>query len=45
LGARFAVTRLLIDIPGIVLIGYILNKIASGKEIEKMYENAREMGA
>lgn len=45
LGTKFAVTRMLIDIPGIILIGYILNKIASDKEVKKIYENAREMNA
>ena len=44
-GAKFAVTRLLIDIPGIVLIGYILNKMTSDKEIEELYKNAKEMAA
>jgi len=45
LGAKFAVTRLLIDIPGIILIGYILNKIVSGKEKEQIYEGAKKLAA
>ena len=45
LGAKFAVTRMLIDIPGIILIGYILNKIVSDKEKELIYEGAKELAA
>lgn len=43
LGAKFAVTRMLIDIPGIVLIGYVLNKMVSEKEKEKLYQGAKEL--
>lgn len=45
LGAKFAVTRMLIDIPGIVLIGYILNKMVSEKEKEQLYEGAKQLAA
>lgn len=41
LGARFAITRLLIDIPGIILIAIILSKLIPKKEVEKLYENAK----
>lgn len=41
LGAKFAVIRLLIDIPGIIIIAYILSKIISKDEIEKIYENSK----
>jgi uncharacterized membrane protein YraQ (UPF0718 family) len=37
LGAKFAVTRLLIDIPGIIIIAYILTKMVSEKEIHDIY--------
>ena len=37
LGAKFAVTRLLVDIPGIIIIAYILSRIISKEEIEKIY--------
>ncbi len=39
LGAKFAVTRLLIDIPGIIIIAYILSKMISKKEIQDIYAN------
>ena len=41
LGARFAITRLLIDIPGIILIAIILTKLIPKKEVEQLYENAK----
>lgn len=40
LGAKFAITRLLVDIPGIILIAYILSKLVSKDEIEKIYKSA-----
>lgn len=43
LGSKFAIARLLIDIPGIIIIAFILSKIATRKEIEKLYENARNL--
>ncbi|WMJ85634.1 permease [Anaerocolumna sp. MB42-C2] len=43
LGNRFAITRLLIDIPGIIIIAFILSKIMSKKEIETIYENAKKL--
>ncbi|NSW93014.1 MAG: permease [Firmicutes bacterium] len=43
LGVRFAVTRLLIDIPGIIIIAYILSKVISKNEIEEIYKNAESM--
>ncbi len=41
LGTRFAITRLLVDIPGIIIIAYVLSKLISKDEIEKIYENAK----
>jgi uncharacterized membrane protein YraQ (UPF0718 family) len=43
LGIRFAVTRLLIDIPGIIIIALILSKLISKKEIDDIYKNAENM--
>lgn len=42
LGARFALTRLAVDIPGIILIAYTLSKLVSKQEIDKIYEAAAE---
>lgn len=38
LGPKFALTRLSISIPGILLIAYILNKLLSESEKEGIYE-------
>ena len=43
LGTKFAITRLLIDIPGIIIIAYILSKLISKDEKEKMYNNAENI--
>ncbi|MDD3394926.1 MAG: permease [Clostridia bacterium] len=40
LGMKFTLTRLAIDIPGIILIAFALNQILSKKEIEMIYEQA-----
>lgn len=40
LGTKFAVTRLLVDIPGIIIIAVILAKLASKEEVNKIYKNA-----
>ncbi len=40
LGVKFALTRLLVDIPGIIIIAYILSKLVSKEEVKKIYENA-----
>jgi uncharacterized membrane protein YraQ (UPF0718 family) len=40
LGPRFAWTRLAVDIPGIIIIAWILNRMISSKEKEKIYQNA-----
>ncbi len=44
LGAKFAVTRLLIDIPGIIIIAYLLAFIMPKAAVEKIYEKAGELG-
>ncbi|MDK2821728.1 MAG: hypothetical protein PWP31_1693 [Clostridia bacterium] len=43
LGARFAVTRLLVDIPGIILIAYILSSLISKEQVMQIYQNAESM--
>jgi uncharacterized membrane protein YraQ (UPF0718 family) len=43
LGTRFAVTRLLINIPGIILIAYVLSKLISREEVESIYQNAEQI--
>lgn len=43
LGVRFAVTRLLIDIPGIIIIAHILNLLLTKDEIEEIYKNAESI--
>lgn len=43
LGSKFAITRLLIDIPGIIILAFILSKMVSKKEIEAIYENAKSI--
>ncbi|MCT4620312.1 MAG: permease [Marinisporobacter sp.] len=43
LGVSFAITRLLVDIPGIVLIAYTLSLLISKDEVKKMYKNAESM--
>ncbi len=40
LGAVFAVTRLLIDIPGIIIIAYLLAALLPKSEIEAIYNRA-----
>ena len=41
LGNRFAVARLLIDIPGIIIIAFILSKLVTKNEVEALYEKAK----
>lgn len=41
LGPKFAITRLLIDIPGIIIIGLIISKAISTKELEDIYIKAQ----
>ena len=43
LGAKFALTRLLVDIPGIILIAYALCTFADQAEIERIYKKAESM--
>lgn len=43
LGARFAVTRLVVDIPGIILIAYILSQLIPKEEIREIYRKVENM--
>lgn len=43
LGSKFAITRLLIDIPGIIIIAYLLEAIISKNDIKKIYEKAETL--
>ncbi|SHI39983.1 Predicted permease [Dethiosulfatibacter aminovorans DSM 17477] len=40
LGPRFAVTRLVVDVIGIIIISYAINRMLSRKSIEEIYEKA-----
>jgi uncharacterized membrane protein YraQ (UPF0718 family) len=42
LGLRFALTRLAVDIPGIIVIAYTLAKLIPAAEVKKIYENAEK---
>jgi uncharacterized membrane protein YraQ (UPF0718 family) len=43
LGARFAVTRLVVDIPGIIIIAYILSLLIPKEEIREIYRKVENM--
>jgi len=43
LGAVFAVTRLLIDIPGIILIAYLLSAAMPKAQVEAIYSRAETL--
>ena len=43
LGNKFAVTRLLMDIPGIIVIAYIISRFVSKKEVEEIYANVEKI--
>ena len=43
LGDRFAVTRLVVDIPGIILIAYILSQLIPNEEIREIYRKVENM--
>ncbi|MBN2851243.1 MAG: permease [Clostridia bacterium] len=45
LGMKFALTRLLIDIPGIIIISFILSSVISKKEVKEIYENAGDLSS
>ncbi|MDF2472707.1 MAG: permease [Anaerocolumna sp.] len=43
LGSKFAITRLLIDIPGIIIIAFILSKMVSKQEVKVIYDTAENL--
>ena len=43
LGSKFAITRLLIDIPGIIIIAYLLSASVSKDEVSIIYKNAEKL--
>lgn len=43
LGSKFALTRLIIDIPGIIIIAYILSAFFSKDEIKNIYNNSENL--
>ena len=43
LGPKFALTRLAINIPGILIIAYIIPRLLKEEEIKEMYENIESM--
>ncbi|MFO7611587.1 MAG: permease [Clostridia bacterium] len=43
LGAKFAVTRLLVDIPGIIIIALLLAALMPKDKVRQLYENAEKM--
>ncbi|MBZ4663622.1 MAG: permease [Caloramator sp.] len=43
LGTKFALTRLLVDIPGIIIIALILSKLVNKSEVEYIYKNAEKL--
>ena len=42
LGTKFALTRLLVDIPGIIIIASILSRLVSKQEIDAIYRRVEE---
>ena len=42
LGTKFALTRLLVNLPGIIIIAAILSRLVSKKEVDAMYRKAKE---
>ena len=43
LGVKFAITRLLVDIPGIILIAYILCSMVDESEVKKIYADVQTL--
>ena len=43
MGPQFTLTRFMVNIPGILLIAYIVRKSLSEKDIEVMYANANKL--
>lgn len=43
LGAKFTFTRLLVNIPGIIIISYVINKVLHENKINEIYKQAIKM--
>jgi uncharacterized membrane protein YdjX (TVP38/TMEM64 family) len=43
LGSKFAIIRLLIDIPGMIIIAYLLSAFVSKDEVSNIYKNAEKL--
>lgn len=43
MGTKFALTRFLVNIPGILFIAYVVNKSLNEEEIQAIYKTASEM--
>lgn len=43
LGLKFAMTRLMVDIPGVILIAFALTKLIPREEMEQIYRNAEKL--
>ncbi len=43
MGMKFALTRLAVDIPGIILIAFALNRVLSKKEVDEIYKAAETL--
>lgn len=43
LGPRFAVTRLIVDVIGIIIIAQIISRLVGKEEIEVLYKNIEEL--
>jgi fluoride ion exporter CrcB/FEX len=43
LGSTFALTRLLINIPGIILIAYLLDFMSSKEQKAELYQKAEQL--
>lgn len=43
LGTKFALTRLLVDIPGIIIIAAVLARLVSKEEVSSIYEAAEKL--
>jgi uncharacterized membrane protein YraQ (UPF0718 family) len=43
LGLKFALTRLLIDIPGIIIMSFLISKIIPKKELDRIYKEIENL--
>jgi len=43
LGYEFTLTRLLIDIPGVIIMGYLVHKLLPKEELDRIYLHAEEL--